>query len=140
MGYYRQHDKTSLPKRKTNLQFERPLLMNMTRHQVPRFRQCPFTAARHPSQKHMCSNCEAATCKRLAELGLDDGGSPAPYADRKTCDARTRRGAPCCNKVVPGMRRCRFHGGLSTGPTSNAGRQRIAEAQRARWQKTKVLT
>ena len=29
--------------------------------------------------------------------------------------------------------RCRFHGGLSTGPKTEAGRARIAEAQRRRW-------
>jgi hypothetical protein len=31
------------------------------------------------------------------------------------------------------MARCRFHGGLSTGPKSEAGRARISEAQRRRW-------
>jgi hypothetical protein len=35
--------------------------------------------------------------------------------------------------VVPGKRRCRFHGGLSTGPKTNAGSARIAEVQRRRW-------
>jgi hypothetical protein len=29
--------------------------------------------------------------------------------------------------------RCRLHGGLSTGPKTKAGRERIAEAQRRRW-------
>jgi hypothetical protein len=29
--------------------------------------------------------------------------------------------------------RCRLHGGLSTGPKTEAGRARIAEAQRRRW-------
>jgi len=36
-------------------------------------------------------------------------------------------------KVEPGKRRCRFHGGLSTGPKTSEGRARIAEAQRRRW-------
>jgi hypothetical protein len=30
--------------------------------------------------------------------------------------------------------RCRNHGGLSTGPKTEPGRQRIAAAQRKRWQ------
>jgi hypothetical protein len=30
-------------------------------------------------------------------------------------------------RVVPGKRRCRFHGGLSTGPKTKAGRARIAD-------------
>jgi hypothetical protein len=32
------------------------------------------------------------------------------------CCAKTRAGAPCITRVVPGKRRCRFHGGMSTGP------------------------
>jgi hypothetical protein len=35
--------------------------------------------------------------------------------------------------MAPGKRRCRFHGGLSTGPKTEEGRARIAEAQRRRW-------
>ena len=35
---------------------------------------------------------------------------------RPRCCAKTRAGAPCIMRVVPGKRRCRFHGGLSTGP------------------------
>src|SRR5258707_14782909 len=31
-------------------------------------------------------------------------------------------------RVVPGKRRYRFHGGMSTGPKTKAGRARIAEA------------
>ena len=36
-------------------------------------------------------------------------------------------------KVELGKARCRFHGGLSTGPKTEAGRARIAETQRRRW-------
>jgi hypothetical protein len=36
-------------------------------------------------------------------------------------------------KAELGKARCRFHGGLSTGPKTEAGRARIAEAQRRRW-------
>jgi hypothetical protein len=36
-------------------------------------------------------------------------------------------------KVELGKARCRFHGGMSTGPKTAAGRARIAEAQRRRW-------
>lgn len=49
------------------------------------------------------------------------------------CGARTRSGEPCKVAPVPGSKRCRRHGGLSTGPKSAAGRERIAEAQRQRW-------
>lgn len=49
-----------------------------------------------------------------------------------TCDAKTRQGTPCRRRPVPGKKRCRCHGGLSRGATSEAGRQRIAEASRER--------
>ena len=50
------------------------------------------------------------------------------------CGARRKRdGQPCQCPVEPGRRRCRFHGGLSTGPKTMEGRDRIAAAQRARW-------
>jgi hypothetical protein len=50
------------------------------------------------------------------------------------CGARTRRGTRCrCTPVRPGGR-CRFHGGLSVGPTTPEGRRQSAknlEAARA---------
>lgn len=49
------------------------------------------------------------------------------------CGAQTRNGIPCKSKVLPGKTRCKFHGGLSTGPKTAEGRLRIAEAQRRRW-------
>ena len=51
------------------------------------------------------------------------------------CGAKTRKGTKCRAKPVPGNRRCKFHGGMSTGPKTAEGRARIAEAQRLRWQK-----
>lgn len=52
---------------------------------------------------------------------------------RRTCGALTRKATKCRLKSEPGKQRCRLHGGLSTGPTSSAGKARIAEAQRKRW-------
>ena len=53
---------------------------------------------------------------------------------RTRCGARRKRdGQPCQCPVEPGRSRCRFHGGLSTGPKTIEGRERIATAQRARW-------
>ncbi len=49
------------------------------------------------------------------------------------CGAKTRKGMPCQMKPARGTGRCRLHGGLSTGPRTAEGRQRIAEAQRRRW-------
>jgi len=47
-----------------------------------------------------------------------------PRKERPRCGARNRQGKPCAVKVEPGKRRCRFHGGLSTGPKTAAGRCR----------------
>jgi hypothetical protein len=52
---------------------------------------------------------------------------------RPRCGAKTRAGGRCLVRVELGKARCRFHGGLSTGPKTETGRARIAEAQRRRW-------
>ena len=54
---------------------------------------------------------------------------------RVICGAMTRKGLPCRNKSEPGRLRCKFHGGLSTGPKTAEGLKRIADAQRLRWLK-----
>jgi transcriptional regulator with XRE-family HTH domain len=54
-------------------------------------------------------------------------------ARRVKCGAKTRKGSPCRNESEPGKRRCKFHGGRSTGAKTPEGRARIAEAQRQRW-------
>lgn len=51
------------------------------------------------------------------------------------CGAMTRKGQPCRMLSEPGRRRCKFHGGRSTGPRTPEGRARIAKAQRQRWAK-----
>jgi hypothetical protein len=53
--------------------------------------------------------------------------------DRRLCGARTRAGLPCVRRVMPGKQRCVCHGGASTGPKTEAGKAKIAAAQRARW-------
>lgn len=51
-----------------------------------------------------------------------------------SCGAKTRKGTPCSNKPMANLR-CRFHGGLSRGPTTESGRLRISMAQKKRWQR-----
>jgi hypothetical protein len=48
------------------------------------------------------------------------------------CGARTRKGTSCRRRTYPNGR-CRNHGGLCTGPKTEAGRRWIAEAQQLRW-------
>lgn len=52
---------------------------------------------------------------------------------RVICGARNRKGGSCKVWSVAGKKRCRFHGGLSTGPKTQAGRDRIRAAQLQRW-------
>lgn len=52
---------------------------------------------------------------------------------RQQCGAQTRKGQPCRNMSEAGRRRCKFHGGCSTGPKTAEGKARISEAQKARW-------
>ena len=48
------------------------------------------------------------------------------------CGAKNRQGNPCqCKRLFRGNK-CRFHGGLSTGPKTAAGRRAIAMATRQR--------
>ncbi|MTJ05051.1 MAG: hypothetical protein FH759_10220 [Sediminimonas qiaohouensis] len=56
----------------------------------------------------------------------------------RRCGAKTRKGKPCRAKPLPGKRRCKFHGGMSTGPRPPEGLERIAEAQRRRWRALRV--
>ena len=60
---------------------------------------------------------------------LKNGNPPGDFSTAPRCGAKTRQGTPC---QCPGMRngRCRIHGGLSTGPKTAAGIERIRKALR----------
>ena len=47
--------------------------------------------------------------------------------ERETCGAKTRRGTPCKRRDLYANGRCRMHGGLSTGPKSEAGKAAARE-------------
>ncbi|WP_420818736.1 HGGxSTG domain-containing protein [Occallatibacter savannae] len=53
---------------------------------------------------------------------------PGDFSTAPRCGARTRRGAPCGSPAVRGKKRCRMHGGRSTGPRTAAGLARIKQA------------
>ncbi len=55
-----------------------------------------------------------------------------PKSARPLCGARTRAGGECQARTVAARRRCRMHGGTSTGPRSEAGREAIRESNRRR--------
>ena len=88
---------------------------------------------------HQAGTSEPRGGRELRALGLNRSRLPLPRKERPRCGARNRQGKPCSVRVEPGKRRCRFHGGLSTGPKTAAGRARIAEAQRRRWNKFREI-
>ena len=58
---------------------------------------------------------------------LKNGNPPGDFSKAPRCGAKTRRGTAC---QCPAMRngRCRLHGGLSTGPRTAEGIERIRRA------------
>lgn len=60
---------------------------------------------------------------------------------KSQCGAKTRAGTSCNEPPATAWKqRCRLHGGLSTGPKTEAGKERIAKAQRHRWVQGRGLT
>jgi hypothetical protein len=59
---------------------------------------------------------------------------PPPKRERPLCGARCRDGHPCKARAAWNphfgklSKRCRFHGGLSTGPRSEAGKRKSLKA------------
>lgn len=102
------------------------------------WRTCPAPGRRPSNAKRACNECAGNVCARMREKGLNDDGAPLPVSERPMCGAKTRQGKPCPKKVVPGKKRCRYHGGLSTGPRTDAGRARIVAAQKRRWRSWKA--
>ena len=58
---------------------------------------------------------------------LRNGNPSGDFSKAKRCGAKNRRGVPC---QCPAMRngRCWLHGGLSTGPRTPEGMERIRKA------------
>jgi transposase len=74
------------------------------------------TVVRCPRTGHACSEptCQERHWRRkMFERGLSPRGLPLKRKFRPRCCAKTRAGAPCIMRVVPGKRRCRFYGGRS---------------------------
>lgn len=65
--------------------------------------------------------------------------APIPYDLRAlACGARTRAGSPCKRTDIFLNGRCKFHGGLSTGPRSSDGRQAAKANLARRWLRNPV--
>jgi len=66
------------------------------------------------------------------------GFSNDPVKERPRCGAKTRAGTPCRRWPVRGRRRCRLHGGASTGPRTVEGRARQAASVTTHGYRTKA--
>ena len=66
------------------------------------------------------------------EPGDTRRGVPPNYTgdDPRLCNARTRCGRPCRALALPRTGRCKWHGGLSTGPRTPEGKARALAALR----------
>ena len=62
---------------------------------------------------------------------------PGPHGkDKQRCGARTRQRHGFCKKwPVPGKTRCRFHGGLSTGPLTDEGKEKSLATMHEGWRR-----
>jgi hypothetical protein len=58
---------------------------------------------------------------------LKNGNPPGDFSKAPRCGAKNRRGMPCQCPVMENGR-CRLHGGLSTGPKTKEGIERIRRA------------
>jgi hypothetical protein len=67
-------------------------------------------------------------CRQLFERGLSHRGLPLKRKFRPRCCAKTRAGAPCIMRVVPGKRRCRFRPDSKSAATALEGISRCCEA------------
>ncbi len=56
------------------------------------------------------------------------------------CGARTRNSRGCHKPPIKGKKRCRLHGGLSTGPRAAEGKARIAAAHYKHGKRSKAYT
>src|SRR5690349_19570306 len=68
---------------------------------------------------------------------LKNGNPPGDFFKAPRCGAKTRRGTPCQCPAMPNGR-CRIHGGLSTGPKTEEGidRIKVATTKHGRYRKT----
>ena len=80
-----------------------------------------------------CENSALERALAAALAALREREAQRLATRRVRCGAKTRKGTPCRMKSEPGKRRCKFHGGMSTGARTPEGKARIAEAQRRRW-------
>ena len=71
-----------------------------------------------PEQRERLRRSLAKALRLELERGIKE-------KDPRTCGALTSTGNRCLARKVKGKKRCRFHGGLSTGPTTEQGKKKV---------------
>lgn len=79
--------------------------------------------------------------EQIEDIGDDNPEGPTdvrlpPFPEAAhglACGAKTRAGTPCRRRDLSSNGRCKFHGGLSTGPRTAAGRERALANLMVRW-------
>ena len=100
----------------------------------------------HPLLAMLAAMEKAKAEGRAYSFSYEDGKSLKAWIGKQPkrlqprCGALCRTGEPCQMRVVKGKKRCRLHGGLSTGPKTAEGRARIAESNRRRRKLGQVRT
>lgn len=121
------------------VQAEREARLAQEAAEIAALRVCPATLHLSEAHQRFCEKCPEGNCAKRAKYGLAADGAPLPYKERPDCRAFARNGSLCRNKVVPGKRRCRLHGGASKGPKTEAGKARVAAGQRRRWERWRAM-
>src|SRR5271170_2050938 len=101
----------------------------------------PKIDTEHEASKAVRKSAEGAQIGERGAPGgwLRNGNPPGDFMSALRCGAQTRRGTACqCPAMANG--RCRLHGGLSTGPRTRHGIERIrkANSKHGRYTKTAV--
>ena len=79
-----------------------------------------------PWIKQMLAERQAELERELAALAPKPRKVIQHTADG-TCGALTRKCTPCKRRDIYSNGRCKLHGGLSTGPRTEAGKKRVTE-------------
>ena len=87
----------------------------------------PALPPAHQSPNHPGAVCEAAPAPPAKPTKKPRGNPNLALAPR--CGAKTRAGCPCQAPAIHGKRRCRMHGGRSTGPRTAQGLARLRAAR-----------
>jgi hypothetical protein len=66
---------------------------------------------------------------------MKKNGYQVLWHEKVICGARNRKGVPCQCAPLPGKRRCKFHGGASTGPKTAEGKARSLAAMQTGWER-----